>query len=313
MIIVGAGLAGMLAAHAWPQALVVESSEEPKAEHKALLRFRSDAVARLTGLDFRKVTVRKGIWLDGDFVQPSIRAANMYASKVTGSLVGDRSIWNLDSVERFIAPETIYHDLLANVKSRVAWGFEFQFGKDPRRPVINTAPLPIVLERLCDHPDFMSHLGPNDFKRAPITVHRFRIQQADIYQTVYFPWPEIAMYRASMTGSLLIIECVAHTAYNSRCDHDPAQMLEIALKAFGIEGCNWAPLDSVEQKYGKIIPLPDADRKSVLHDLTRQYGIFSLGRFATWRNVLLDDVVQDIAVVRRLLKSTDYDRRMHAS
>ena len=58
-MIVGAGLTGLIAAHAWPQALVVEAVSGPTGSHHALLRFRSDAVARLTGVEFRRVTVRK--------------------------------------------------------------------------------------------------------------------------------------------------------------------------------------------------------------------------------------------------------------
>lgn len=304
LTIVGAGLAGLLAAHAWPQARVFESSSQPKAEHKALLRFRSDAVARLTGIDFQRVTVRKGIWLDGKFVPPSIRAANMYAQKVTGSLSGDRSVWNLDPVERYIAPETFYDELLANVSNRITWSHIFNFNHPPaaeRIPIVNTAPLPIVLQQL-------EWSGLSEFKRAPIVVHRWRVPHCNVYQTVYFPWPGIAMYRASITGSLLIIECMAD---DEPRDTDPHRMVGIASEAFGISGV--AQIDSVEQKYGKIVPLPDAQRKAILHDLTKHHGIFSLGRFATWRNVLLDDVVQDIAVLRKLMKASNYERRIFAS
>ena len=103
--IVGAGLAGLIAAHAWPQATVLEAAPKPRAGHRALLRFRSEAVGRLTGIEFRRVTVRKGIWADGAYQHPAIRWANLYAQKVVNRLAGDRSIWNLETSERFIAPE----------------------------------------------------------------------------------------------------------------------------------------------------------------------------------------------------------------
>lgn len=304
--IVGAGLSGLIAAHAWPQARVFESSAQPNAEHKALLRFRSDAVAKLTGIDFRKVTVRKGVWLDGGFVPPSIRAANMYAQKVTGSLSGDRSIWNLDPVERFIAPESIYDDLLANVQGRITWGVEFDFSSaGGQAPIVNTAPLPIVLERT----NYNKYNKPIEFKRAPIVVERYRVEGADIYQTIYFPWPGLPVYRASMTGSLLIIERVP--VEEGIMPH--SDMLSIVADAFALKLGSVFQLDVVEQKYGKIVPLPDAQRKALLHRLTQEHGIFSLGRFATWRNILLDDVVQDIAVLRRLMKASNYDRRIFSS
>ena len=75
-VIVGAGLAGLIAAHAWPQCPVLEQGPEPVERHRALLRFRSDAVAKLIGVEFRRVTVRKAIFHDGRFVPPDISLAN---------------------------------------------------------------------------------------------------------------------------------------------------------------------------------------------------------------------------------------------
>lgn len=301
LTIVGAGLAGLLAAHAWPQARVIESSDKPKSEHKALLRFRSDAVARLTGIDFKKVTVRKGIWLDGKFIKPDIRAANMYAQKVTGSLSGERSIWNLEPVERFIAPETLYDEMVANVGARITWGKEFDYNAI-EAPIVNTAPLSIVLKKVG-----MAGAAQIPFLRAPIVVQRYRVADANVYQTVYFPDEKLALYRASITGSLLIVESV----FREDGALVPDAMGHVSA-AFGIPGPHEF-IDAVEQKYGKIVPLLEAERKRILHDLTAKCGIFSLGRFATWRNVLLDDVVRDIDVIRRLMKATSYDRRMFAS
>jgi hypothetical protein len=91
------------------------------------------------------------------------------------------------------------------------------------------------------------------------------------------------------------------------------EMLGIVMDAFALRPGNVFQIDVVEQKYGKIIPLPDAVRKRVLHRLTQEHGIFSLGRFATWRNVLLDDVVQDIAVLRKLMKASQYERKIFAA
>lgn len=299
--IVGAGLAGLIAGHAWPQARIFESSAEPKVEHKALLRFRSDAVARLTGIDFRQVTVRKGIWFGGKFVGPSIGMANLYAQKVTGALTGDRSIWNLEPVQRWIAPETLYEELIANVGNRVVWDHPFDFVGE-ERPIVSTAPLPTVLTAL--YPNRAEHWPA--FERAPIHVARYRVPKADVFQTIYFPDLETPIYRASMTGSMLIVELM-----NQSGRAVTEVMMEEPMRAFGIEGA--IEIDRVTQKYGKIVPLEDQHRRGMLHALTKDHGIFSLGRFATWRNVLLDDVVQDIAVIRRLLKASPYERALHAS
>jgi hypothetical protein len=48
-----------------------------------------------------------------------------------------------------------------------------------------------------------------EFQRAPIHVARYRVPKCAVYQTVYFPRPETSVYRASITGDLLIVEHVA--------------------------------------------------------------------------------------------------------
>ena len=86
-------------------------------------------------------------------------------------------------------------------------------------------------------------------------------------------------------------------------------------RTFGTAFDKFAIVASLDRRMaGKIVPLPDAARKRLLFRLTHEHGIYSLGRFATWRNVLLDDVVNDIAVIKRLARSGDaYVARLHAS
>jgi hypothetical protein len=291
-VIVGAGLAGLIAAHAWPTARVLEAAPQPVSAHKALLRFRSDVVANLVGVDFRKVRVRKGIWWDSAFVAPDIRVANMYAQKVTGSLSGDRSIWNLDPVDRYIAPDDLHERMLDAVGRRVEWGRNVNFAAMQGVPVVNTAPLPVVLRSLD-----LSMPETTKFDRAAITVRRWKVPSCDVFQTIYFPDPTFGVYRASLTGDTLIAEFV-HTP------DAPSNEREITA-AFGFwpgELSDWEELPRVEQKYGKIQPLPEQQRKALLFRLTHEHNIFSLGRFGTWRNCLLDDVVHDISVIKRLLR-----------
>ena len=296
MKIIGAGLAGLLAAHAWPRAKVIESEPEPRAIHKALLRFRSRAVSDLTGIDFRPVTVRKGVWSDGAFREINIQLANWYSQKIIGNLAGDRSIWLLEPVTRHIAPEDFYEQLLAAVAPRIQWGASFDFNRTAAdEPVVSTAPLPVMTGEFAG------------FKRSPIKVARYRIEGADTHQTIYFPSPSTSVYRASITGSLLIVESMPTAldfTHNELCD---------VCKAFGVPIDELVFVGSTDQKYGKIVPLPDEQRKKILHSLTVERNIYSLGRFATWRNILLDDVVQDIAVIRRMMRVSEYDLKKFAS
>lgn len=296
-VIVGAGLAGLIAAHAWPQSAVLETSSQPRAAHRALLRFRTDTVARLTGVEFRKVRVHKGLWADGSYQQPAIRWANLYAQKVLGRLAGDRSIWNLDTAERFIAPEDLYEQLIDAVGARIHWNTPAAFERTAS-PLVSTAPLPVVLKALNIPHKLELH-------KASIQVTRWRVPGADVFQTVYFPERGIGLYRASITGNMLIAESV------DSIEEDDEREIE---RAFGIRLYECERLEVVEQKYGKIAPIADTTRKQLLFQLTHEHNIYSLGRFATWRNILLDDVVDDINVIKKLLKANNaYDVRRAAA
>lgn len=294
MIIVGAGLAGLIAAHMFPTLPVIETAETALAGHRALLRFRSDTVAKVTGIDFRRVMVQKGIWAGMEFVAPSIRLANMYSIKCHGKALPDRSIWRLDAAERFIAPETFYEQLLEAVGPRVSWAQRWDFSA--RSGAISTAPLPAVLEALGIVP------GPEiRFDRQPITVRRFRVPGWDVFQTVYFPEGTHTMYRASMTGDLLICEFIGEPEGSWQTD------VELAFALADYEF-----IESSGQRFGKIAPVNDTFRKQLIARLTTEHNIFSLGRFATWRNILLDDVVNDALVIKRLITASPYERRLAA-
>lgn len=303
--IVGAGLAGLIAAHAWPGAPVLEAAPSPAPLHKALLRFRTAAVAERTGIAFKSVQVRKGLWSEGAFRAPDIRLANLYARKVLGAAglgSAERSIWNLDPVHRFIAPDNFYERMLDQVGKRVHWGAKVNFGKAGPRPngdIISTAPLPVVLESLG------LAIAPNTFQRAPITVERWHVPGADLYQTIYFPDESTALYRASITGSTLILEFAGGPG-ETWSVNDTA----LAAQAFGLDPMSLDLTETISQKYGKIREVDPFTRKQLLFSLTHEHSIYSLGRFATWRNILLDDVVTDIAVIKNLMASgAAYDLR----
>ncbi len=307
-LIVGAGLSGLIAAHAWTRATVVERASAPRESHKAVLRFRTDAVARLTGIEFRRVRVRKGIFAGSRFHAPNIRLANLYSLKVLGHAAGgDRSIWDIEAADRWVAPETFYAQLVESVGARVEWNCEVDWPREgqPHAPIVSTAPMPELLTALGS--GRAEDVDGSAFRRAPITVLRCRVAGADLYQTIYFPEGDTPMYRASITGDLLIIEAADGPEVGGS-DWWGAAMAYCAA-AFGLRRSDIKPLGAQEQKYGKIAPIADADRKAMMFWLTQVHGIYSLGRFATWRNILLDDVVDDIAVIKRLIHASAYDSR----
>jgi hypothetical protein len=299
--IVGAGFAGLLAAYAWQRSDVLEREPAPTQSHHAVLRFRSDSVSQLTGIPFRRVRVHKGIWSGAGFVPPSIRAANLYARKVIGFAAGDRSIWNIEPADRFIAPHDFYEQMVNTVWPRISWGREVPFGGVCAgvSQIINTSPLHAVCNEMGMSIDNFT------FSRAPISVAKFTVPRADVFQTVYFPDHATPVYRASLTGDMLAIEYV-HWSSIGLSSED----VELVARAFGLGDLVRADATLHHQRYGKIAPMDDGPRRALLHELSARFGIYSLGRFATWRNVLLDDVVHDISVIKRLLTATEYDRAL---
>jgi len=292
--IIGGGLAGMMAACHFKNAIVKEAG--PRIEqHKALLRFRGEDVANLTGVKFKPVTVHKEINVCGESIhRPTIALANAYSKKVAGLYAG-RSIWNLDTVTRYIAPEDFYDRLADRLEreKRILWSAGItDIDVHTRGVKINTAPLPVIL-KLCGY-----DLSQLDFQRSSIAVERYRLPRGtDIYQTIYFPGVETSVFRASITGDLLIVESM----------HRGPDILQVC-KAFGLPSGELEFIGAVDQKYGKIVDLDRGEREGLLYELTDDFGIFSLGRFATWRNILLDDVVKDIGVVERLIEASSYGR-----
>lgn len=306
MVIIGAGLAGLIAAHAWPAATVVERQPAPRANHRALLRFRSLVVSQLTGIEFRKVRVRKGIWLETAYVPPDIRVANMYARKTLARLGPDRSIWNIDPVDRYVAPDSLYEQLVDSVGKRIDWGSVI-LPEQLQEPIISTAPLPEMLKVL-EVPT------PLNFHRAPITVERYHLRTGTgMYQTVYFPTERHTVYRASITDDLLIVE---HAVMRADLQNSDFGGLDDVCRAMGLHSeLDLEPMDALhEQKYGKIEPLADeGERRALIAQLTEQFNLYSLGRFATWRNILLDDIVHDCTVIKRLMRTDSYNRRLKAA
>jgi hypothetical protein len=312
-LIIGAGLAGLLTACKIGDASIMERGKEIE-QHKALLRFRDESVSHLTGIPFRAVTVRKGIHSGGQtYGQCNPAFANTYARKVTGQIAADRSIWNLDTVVRYIAPEDFYAQLVHRHRSRIQWESPIHAispvtERQNKGCIVNTAPLPVMLQACGLAPEVATNVF---FESSGIEVIRYRLPRGtDVFQTLYFPDLDVRTFRASITGDLLIIE---QKTKDVMCAPRYPESVELShvCSAFGLDA--WTDLEEIErvdQKYGKIVEIPRAQREALLHELTRDYNVFSIGRFATWRNILLDDVVKDIDIVQRLMAASTYGREL---
>lgn len=316
-IIIGAGLAGLIAACHFKDAYIWEAGQRIP-QHRALLRFRSKAVSELTGIPFKEVLVHKGIYTESDgkfHTQCTIPMANQYAEKVIGQYAG-RSIWNLDPVKRYVGPDDMYEQLVDRHENRIQFNRRVDWIGRHQTSVqyINTAPLPVIVDA-CNGFDMTEALSCLT-ERASIKVRRYHLPEGtDLNQTVYFPERGLRLFRASITGRTVIVEFMLPVVDDGLKYADwRDEMINAVAPAFGIDIANFSFDEEVDQKYGKIVDLDKGLREAALYRLTRDYGVFSLGRFATWRNILLDDVAADVKVIDGLINASDYMRaRQQAS
>lgn len=284
--------------------IIIEQSPELPNNHKALLRFRSGVVSELTGIPFKKVTVDKMISYRGcHYTVPNIFFSNMYSLKTTG-VVSRRSAVNLFTCERFIAPEDFI--------SKAAEGLDIQYGvdgqsaikdrmtpgKDKDYPIISTIPVSTLAE-------YLGYELKWEPQYKPIKTLVFTVPDCDAYQTIYYPDIDIPIYRISVTGNKVIVEMCSST-YGSddifNLGRDLGGIIDMLKEDFSIYGKAIGEPTLTESKYGKLIPCNDNEVKRFISWATRKYNIFSVGRWGTHRQILMDDVVHDLNVIDHLIK-----------
>ena len=313
--IIGAGMAGLLAANILRRydPIIMEQSPGLPNNHSALLRFRTDEVSKALKIPFRNVEVRKAIFYDGKLTSESnLKFSNLYSAKVAG-VVMPRSIMNLDPVQRWIAPATLIQDMSRNIKiifnSKVQCADDLlKLGEDP---IVSTMPMYELARILHEEDKVPTMLG------LPIWVASGEIEHpnTDVFQTIYFPEHRFPYYRASITGNRIIVESndpVAESEDNSNYN-SPENFLECFLKEFFGIHAQLKKGTAVQrcQSNGKIKPIDDLTRKAYILELTDFHQIYSLGRFATWRQILMDDLVKDIDCIDLFISQRSrYQRRL---
>jgi len=298
MKIWGAGMAGLLSANMlrkW-QPVVLEKHHELPNNHDALLRFRTDKVSTACSIPFRKVSVHKAIsYQEKIITTPNLFYSNMYSNKVINSVM-QRSIGDLNTVERYIAP--------SNLISRMSVGCDITYKVNISEdniinaqkndvPIISTLPMPLM----------MKLVGWKDIPEFPyqeIYTQRAEIQdpEVNINQTIYYPDPMNDCYRISVVGNVVIAEFVKQPSSDSGII-----IMDALFDDFGFRAKRLTNISTTKQKYGKIRPIAENIRQNFIYALTEKYNIYSVGRFATWRQLLLDDVVNDIQMVEGFINS----------
>ena len=318
MIILGGGLAGCLTGLMFGQATVYEAQEQLKP-HRALLRFRSDNISRITGIPFKKVRVHKAIYSEGKlYSHCNPQLANLYSRKVVGG-IADRSIWSLDPVERWIAPRDFHEQLALLLDGRLRLGHPVTgiesnaafFGghcKEHFDFAISTMPLKVTQSLLGINRTHEFYIEPPAFRSSSIRVIELPMPETDVHQTIYFPDTNMPAYRASIVGDRMIVELSNSCMRNDATLHND---LVDVYRAFGLAVPEEFSMKESMQRFGKLLPMKDeAKRRNAIFQMTQRFRIYSLGRFACWRNIVMDDVYDDILKIRSLLGKDAYEHSL---
>lgn len=306
MIVAGAGLAGLIAASMLRDEVdrVLEMQPNLPNNHSALLRFRSSVVGDAVGIPFRKVKVVKAV----DPWRNPVADALMYSLKCTGK-AQLRSVLsaNAEAEDRFIAPDDFILRLGRQVGSKIELNADVRkwIGKEA---VISTVPMPAMMDMLGwkEKPEFGYTSGWTITCDLPPSVN--------VCATVYMPHPAIEPYRASVTDRRLIIEISdwGTAIQSSKPNNELA--IGAAVTALGLDHLQEYVQQKHEMKrmtYAKITPIDEGVRKRFIVWASEEHGIYSLGRFATWRpGLLLDDVVNDVRQIQKMASGEIHSYKM---
>jgi hypothetical protein len=315
MNIIGAGMAGLLAGGMIRDQPVTihESASTLPNNHSAVLRFRTSIVGDALDIPFKKVRMMK---TSHPWRNP-VADALAYSMKTNGTATL-RSVTTAkgDISERYIAPENLIMELSNRLNGPVF--FDSKITSDDLlgmpRPIISTIPMPVLMKLLHYH-DIPKFNYVNGFN-INCTLYG-----ADAYVSVYVPDPEDSFNRVSLTGDKLTIEFSSPHATSEEMKELAADLqssggfanssIGKALWYLGISKCKWHNQKISAQPYSKILPIDEGERRRFIVWATDHHGIYSLGRFATWRpGLLMDDVVNDVRVIRKIIKNGSYEHRM---
>lgn len=300
-IVAGAGLSGLIAASMLREEVsaVFEVQSAVPNNHAALLRFRSGIVGDATGIPFSPVKVMKAIHEPKNPVRDAID----YSVKVTGR-PSVRSILSArgEVEERWIAPDDFINRLAFQSYGKLAFDAGVSFATEGNNaPIISTVPMPSLMKAL-EYPN------PPTFESRDGWVVTAELEGVDVCATLYYPRNFVG-YRASVTRGRLIVEGVSKTPVASiHSDgwavRDATEIARVAAEDFGLGAFLKPGTEELKkQRYAKILPIAEDERRRFLMWATDRFNVYSLGRFATWRpGLMLDDLVNDVRTIQKMIR-----------
>lgn len=291
--VIGAGMAGLLAAAMLRKdcSAVYEAASELPNNHSAVLRFRSSVVADTLNIPFKAV---KAIKAAEPWRNP-IADAMAYSRKTNGTSTLRSVLTASDEPQtRYIAPPDLIARMAAMVEAPI--GFDMPFNEERRDsglgPWISTMPMPSLMKLLGWElqSEFRWRSGNN------VLVD---LEWVDAYCSLYVPDPTFPAARISITGNQMIAEC-----YGGWVPSELGKFAVQCAEKVGLHPSQVASVDIKKQTYAKILPIDEQERRAFIMWASQEFGIYSLGRFATWRpGLLMDDVVNDVRVIQRLINN----------
>lgn len=315
MHIIGAGMAGLLAAGMIRdrEVKIIEAAPSLPNNHSAVLRFRSSIVGDALDIQFKQVHMMKAVHEWRNAVADSLA----YSMKCNGTATL-RSIMSAGQEvhKRYIAPPDLIQQMHARVNSTIEYGRAVTIDdiKSAEEPIISTVPMPIMMDILGwqEKPAFRFVNGFN----VNCTV-----ENVDAYVSVYVPDPMELFNRVSLTGNVMTVEVslpnigtpqevMTYMKGIQESERERRELIRNALFVLGIDKANIKDERWSVQRYAKILPIKENERKQFIYWATDKFNLYSLGRFATWRpGLLMDDVVNDVRVIRRIINNGSYDHR----
>jgi len=307
IVVLGAGIAGLVAASAFSDGnnvVIIDKNlrDDPFSNHSAVLRLRNDKIKDYLKCKLEPVKVFKQAYYNGSLHSaPNIAMNNIYSRKTRDAL-GWRSINDLGVYERYLI-SGIEHDFYTLQGEFV--GVEktdqaFEIIIDRVNPVvpdriakefvpadicISTIPMPTMLNCLGNY--------AKAFLANPIHTATCEIFiKSTVHQTIYFANLS-PVYRATVENNKFTVESM-----DEICEDDVYECIEI----FGLSKDNLSKPEFRTQWLGKIVPIDDIQRRKIMMDLTNKFNIYSFGRYAVWKDLRIDQILEDIEKIKLMVK-----------
>lgn len=312
MIIIGAGMAGLLAGGMIRdrKVRIFEAANDLPNNHSAVLRFRSSIVGDALDIQFKQVKMMKSVHEWRNPVADSLA----YSLKCNGTATL-RSIMSAGSEvhTRYIGPSDLIYQMSERINGEINYDcrIDLQRLKEFDEPIISTIPMPLLMRTLDYNfrPDFKFINGFNV---------NCEVDGVEAYVTVYIPDPHDIFNRVSLTGNRMTIEVSLPNQtmedverYMERLQNNASEhkaFIKDALFFLGIDGAKVLSEKWSVQRYSKILPIDEKERRNFIMWASANHNIYSLGRFATWRpGLLMDDVVNDVRVIRKIIQNGNYE------